>query len=97
VEKISGIIRGNSRTSTVDLRSSGATRPGAPSFGGPVGVSTNQVPRFSSTPPMASELPGQMDDTGMTAVEIANSELSSASDVTPKGYHPRGSYIDVQA
>ena len=33
MEKISGILPSSSRVSTVDLRSSGAVRPGAPSFG----------------------------------------------------------------
>ncbi|MCH2534587.1 MAG: hypothetical protein MK008_09120 [Bdellovibrionales bacterium] len=37
MEKISGILPATSRVSTVDLQSSGSVRPGAPSYGRPVG------------------------------------------------------------
>lgn len=37
MEKISGILPASSRISTVDLQSSGSVRPGAPSYGRPVG------------------------------------------------------------
>lgn len=37
MEKISGILPATSRVSTVDLQSSGPVRPGAPTYGRPVG------------------------------------------------------------
>ncbi len=40
MEKISQIVRGNSRVSSADLKNAAPVRPGAPSFGRPVGEST---------------------------------------------------------
>ena len=40
MQKISGILPSSSRLTTVDLKESGATRPGAPSFGRPQGESS---------------------------------------------------------
>lgn len=40
MEKISGIVRSNSRVASTDLKSSSSVRPGMPSFGRPVGEST---------------------------------------------------------
>lgn len=40
MEKISRIVRGNSRVASTDLKSAAAIRPGMPSFGRPVGEST---------------------------------------------------------
>lgn len=39
MEKISSILPGTPRVTTADLRNSGVARPGAPSFGRPMGVS----------------------------------------------------------
>ncbi|MGE4130800.1 MAG: hypothetical protein AB7F86_04135 [Bdellovibrionales bacterium] len=40
MEKISHIVRGNSRVSTTDLKNAAPVRAGAPGFGRPVGEST---------------------------------------------------------
>jgi hypothetical protein len=40
MQKISGILPSSNRLTTVDLKESGATRPGAPSFGRPQGESS---------------------------------------------------------
>lgn len=40
MEKISGILPASSRVTSVDLKSSGAARSGAPSYGRPVGLSS---------------------------------------------------------
>lgn len=40
MEKISRIVAGNSRVASTDLKSAAAVRPGAPSFGRPMGQST---------------------------------------------------------
>ena len=43
MEKISNIVRGNARVAASDLKSSGAVRPGALSFGRPIGESSHGV------------------------------------------------------
>ena len=40
MEKISNIVRGSSRVASVDVKGSAAVRPGAPSFGRPMGESS---------------------------------------------------------
>lgn len=40
MEKISHIVRGNSRVASVDLKNSSAVRPGVPTYGRPVGESS---------------------------------------------------------
>ncbi len=49
MEKISQIVRGNSRVAAVDLKGSSAVRPGAPSFGRPMGVSTQAMDSAPTT------------------------------------------------
>ncbi len=49
MEKISRIVRGNSRVAAVDLKSAAPIRPGAPSFGRPVGESTALKSSMMST------------------------------------------------
>lgn len=49
MEKISNIVRGNSRVSSVDLKSASAVRPGAPSFGRAIGASPASTERETTT------------------------------------------------
>jgi hypothetical protein len=60
VEKISNIVRGNSRVASVDLKSSSAVRPGVPSFGRPVGESPSGPEREGTTASRAAALHSQM-------------------------------------
>ncbi|MGE0526160.1 MAG: hypothetical protein AB7G93_20145 [Bdellovibrionales bacterium] len=62
MEKISGIVRGNARTASVDLKSMAPVRPGAPSFGGPVGTSTAGNSESLSTARKALALHSQMEE-----------------------------------
>ncbi len=48
MEKISRIIHGDKRITTVDMRHSGVSRPGSPSFGREVGVSPGHHPEFNT-------------------------------------------------
>lgn len=49
MEKISSVVRGNSRVATADNKNAQTVRPGAPSYGQPVGVSTSSPPQRSTT------------------------------------------------
>lgn len=49
MEKISGIVRGNSRVTTVDNKNAAPARPGMPAFGRPAGETTAASPKQSST------------------------------------------------
>ena len=49
MEKISNIVRGNARVAAVDLKSGGAVRPGALSFGRPIGESGQVNERGAET------------------------------------------------
>ena len=49
MEKISNIVRGNARVATTDVKSSGAVRPGALSFGRPIGESPQAPEAVPST------------------------------------------------
>jgi hypothetical protein len=49
MEKISNIVRGSPRVASTDLKSAAPVRPGAPSFGRPVGESTEGSGKSSST------------------------------------------------
>lgn len=63
MEKISSIVRGNARVSSADVKGAAAVRPGAPSFGRPMGES--------------SAGPGQSETTAARAVAIHN-EMNEA-------------------
>lgn len=56
MEKISNIVRGNSRVASTDLKSSGAVRPGALSFGRPIGESPQGAESRLSTAEKAVSL-----------------------------------------
>ncbi len=60
MEKISSIVRGSSRVASTDLKNSPAVRPGAPSYGRPVGETAPKVDRLSSTASRAVALHNEM-------------------------------------
>lgn len=60
MEKISRIVRGNSRVASTDLKSAAAVRPGMPSFGRPVGESTNVGTAPATTAEKAVALHNEM-------------------------------------
>lgn len=141
MEKISHIVRGNARVSSVDLKSGQAARPGAPAFGRPVGESPAPSNREETTASRAVAIQQEMaeqkkqaatDKEKMVAQMADNFFMSrmrrpvepvstkapevSAKDVDtdavnvdggvgdsdevnvpPKGYTPRGSYVNVRA
>ena len=49
MEKISGIVRGNSRVTTADNKNAAPARTGMPTFGRPAGESTPVTPKTTST------------------------------------------------
>lgn len=141
MEKISHIVRGNARVSSVDLKSGQAARPGAPTFGRPVGESPTPSHREETTAERAVAIQQEMADQKKQAsidkekivaqmsenffmsrlrrpaepvsakapevsaqdVDIddidADSRRSEPEDISapPKGYTPRGSYVNVRA
>lgn len=62
MEKISHIVRGSSRVASVDMKGSPAVRPGAPSYGRPMGESPHPHPgeRMESTAARASALQNEL-------------------------------------
>ncbi len=69
MEKISGIVRGNSRVTTIDNKSAAPARTGMPSFGRPAGESTPSIAKSSSTASRAVAL-----HNGMTEAKKAISQ-----------------------
>lgn len=61
MQKISRIVPGSARVSGVDLKSASAVRPGAPSFGRPVGESTESVRDGQTTAQRANGLREEME------------------------------------
>lgn len=61
MEKISNIVRGNSRVASVDLKNAAPVRPGAPSMGRPIGVSTTAGPIPMSTAEKATAVHLEME------------------------------------
>ena len=49
MEKISNIVRGNSRVASVDMKNSSAVRPGVPAFGRSVGESPHVTDKTETT------------------------------------------------
>lgn len=60
MEKISRIVRGNSRVAAVDLKNAAPVRPGTPSFGRPVGASTSVTNKTESTASRAVALHNEL-------------------------------------
>ncbi len=56
MEKISRIVSGNARVAVADLKSGSAVRPGAPSYGRPVGESTQGEPKRMTTAARAAAM-----------------------------------------
>lgn len=128
MEKISHIVRGNSRVASTDLKNAAPVRPGTPSFGRPVGESTSPGAHQASTAARAVALHNELlerkkvsgpdevvqhmaDQFFMTRiarptedndvhvappVQMEESEADTEAE-GPKGYTPRGSYVDVRA
>jgi len=76
VEKISNIVRGNSRVSSVDLKSSSAIRPGTPSYGRPVGEASVRIEREGTTASRAAELNLQLKDQRRSAQDRVVEEMA---------------------
>lgn len=74
MQKISGIIPGSSRVTSVDLKSSRPVRPGVPSFGAPQGESNlrDQVTRSQLT----MQDPNSIDVPRWRSKEDANAEIA---------------------
>jgi hypothetical protein len=62
MEKISHIVRGSSRVASTDLKSSGAVRPGALTFGRPVGESPQVNDRAETTAARAAGIQNEMNE-----------------------------------
>jgi hypothetical protein len=62
MEKISRIVGGSQRVASVDLKNTPAVRPGTPTFGRPVGNSTQTDHDSMTTAQKAVELMVQRDD-----------------------------------
>ncbi len=60
MEKISGIVRGSARVASTDLKSASAARPGMPSFGRPMGESTQANVSSETTASRAVALHNEM-------------------------------------
>lgn len=60
MEKISRIVRGNSRVAATDLKQAAPVRPGAPDFGRPVGNSTPAPLNRESTAQKAVAIQNEM-------------------------------------
>ncbi len=67
MDKISGIVRGNSRVASTDVKSTSAVRPGAPSYGGPVGESGSRQELVGTTASRAVALHNELMDNRRTA------------------------------
>jgi hypothetical protein len=62
VEKISKIVPGNSRVASTDLKSASAVRPGAPSFGRPMGESPATSDKFETTASRANAIQTELNE-----------------------------------
>ncbi len=135
MEKISRVVRGNARVASTDLKNAAPVRPGAPSFGRPIGESTAANPSATSTAAKAVALHKEMEEAKKARAEgavvqqmadqffmnrvrkPAEDEVHAAPDAgtsepaaplegedgevavgeQPKGFKPRGSFVDVRA
>lgn len=73
MEKISSIVPKSRRVSAVDMNSAPAVRPGAPSFGRPVGASTAGLKDQSTTAEKAVAEMGHMSD--VRRLSAANADI----------------------
>ncbi|HMN69425.1 MAG TPA: hypothetical protein PKC28_12865 [Bdellovibrionales bacterium] len=84
MEKISGIVRGNSRVAGPDSKSAGAARPGAPTMGRNVGESTVMPSKMGSTASRAVAL-----HNGLEGVKKANVEARMISQMADEFFMSR--------
>lgn len=66
MEKISNIVRGNARTASVDLKSSGSVRPGALAFGRPMGESPQSPDRTETTAMRVTNIQNELNEAKKT-------------------------------
>lgn len=71
MEKISRVVRGNARVASTDLKNAAPVRPGAPSFGRPVGESTAATPSAGTTAAKAVAIQKEMDEAKKTHAQSA--------------------------
>ncbi|OQW49031.1 MAG: hypothetical protein A4S09_12725 [Proteobacteria bacterium SG_bin7] len=85
MQKISGILPGSTRVTSVDLKSSRPVRPGVPSFGAPQGESNlrDQVTRSQ----LAMQDPNSIDVPRWRSKEDANAEI--AKNITDQFFRRR--------
>src|SRR5665213_3686370 len=62
MEKISNIVRGSARVASVDLKNSGAVRPGATSYGRPIGESPQTNDRVETTATRVTNLQNELNE-----------------------------------
>lgn len=62
MEKISRVVRGSARVASTDLKNAAPVRPGAPSFGRPIGESTAANPSATSTAAKAVAIHKEMEE-----------------------------------
>lgn len=84
MEKISRIVRGNSRVASVDLKNSAPVRPGAPGFGRPTGESTAVNNKALSTADRAIAIHKEMNERKM-----ANTEQTVVQNLADKFFMER--------
>lgn len=84
MEKISRIVRGNSRVASVDLKNAAPVRPGTPGFGRPVGESTTVNSRGTSTADRALAIHKEMNERKM-----ANTEQTVVQNLAEKFFMER--------
>lgn len=78
MEKISHIVRGNSRVASVDLKNSSAVRPGMPSYGRPVGEASVRIEREGTTASRAAELNLQLKDQRRSSQDRVVEQMADA-------------------
>ncbi len=85
MEKISRVVRGNSRVAATDLKNAAPVRPGAPSFGRPIGESTSANPGSGTTASRAVALHNEMQET-----KKQNTQSRIVQDMADKFFLSRG-------
>jgi len=62
MEKISNVVRGSARVASTDTKAAGAVRPGALTFGRPVGESPHGVERGETTASRATNIQNELNE-----------------------------------
>lgn len=97
MEKISRIVRGNSRVTSTDLKSAAAARPGMPNFGRPVGESTTAVSSPTTTAARAVAIHNEMLEKKKTGGDQVVQQMADAFFETRVRRPLEGQPGDVQA